>query len=428
MESFLSNDDELAIQNYINGQYTDAASLSAIEASLDLLEWALTPRLISGGDLSLDPIYTDMGGFRDPEDINWQLPQVNNFLGILTEMHLLGDSNPENKQMVKSFLDALYDSPDLATALDGTNDQTSSLGTLVDALIGADRGLVDDESSDRISDLDAALGNGVSNIENVTMKALVGSNNDISGALIDADQTEESVDLTIIASMRDTIISNNLTITTPESAKEDAYVIAAADELYLRDEWNADTHAESYVNPPKMLVDVPNSSLALAAVDEMNMVNVDITTGGSLAIASLDEINIWASDPSNPNVFTVGADMDDDFESLFLYGQKLIEINGLNVQGRVDDVYMEAYTINLSNVTFPSNAAVLLRSENGIATFDANPTIGHGNVNLHQVRHYGVTGDHTTSIGTSHLNAGNNYTSANVSQSGRPYMKVESYK
>ena len=49
--------------------------------------------------------------------------------------------------MVTSFLDALYDSPDLATALDGTNDQTSSLGTLVDALIGADRGLVDDESS-----------------------------------------------------------------------------------------------------------------------------------------------------------------------------------------------------------------------------------------------------------------------------------------
>ena len=60
------------------------------------------------------------------------------------------------------------------------------------------------------------------------MKALVGSNNDISGAIIDADQTVESVDLTIIASMRDTIISDNLTIATPESAKEDAYVIAAA--------------------------------------------------------------------------------------------------------------------------------------------------------------------------------------------------------
>ena len=52
------------------------------------------------------------------------------------------------------------------------------------------------------------------------MKALVGSNNDISGAIIDADQTEESVDLTTIASMRDTIISDTLTILAPESAKK----------------------------------------------------------------------------------------------------------------------------------------------------------------------------------------------------------------
>ena len=175
-------------------------------------------------------------------------------------------------------------------------------------------------------------------------------------------------------------------------------------------------------------IEVKNSSLALAAIDEMNLVDVDITTGGSLAIASLDEINIWSTGNSGFNEFTVGADADDDFEGLFLYAQHLIEVNGLNIQGRVDDIYMEAYTINLSNVTFPGNSAVLLRSENGIATFNANPTFDHGNVNLHQVRHFGVTGSNSAYISETHLKASNNYTSDNVSQSGRPYMKVESYK
>ena len=61
-----------------------------------------------------------------------------------------------------------------------------------------------------------------------------------------------------------------------------------------------------YENPTPLDIEVKNSSLALAAIDEMNLVDVDITTGGSLAIASLDELNIWSTGASGNNEFTVG--------------------------------------------------------------------------------------------------------------------------
>ena len=91
------------IKHYLDSLNTDEASLSAIEASLDLLEWALTPRVISGVTCVSSNLHGH-GWFQDPEDINWQLPQVNNFLGILTEMHLLGDSILKTNKWLHHFL------------------------------------------------------------------------------------------------------------------------------------------------------------------------------------------------------------------------------------------------------------------------------------------------------------------------------------
>jgi len=173
-------------------------------------------------------------------------------------------------------------------------------------------------------------------------------------------------------------------------------------------------------------IEVENSSLALAAIDEMNLVNVDITTGGSLAIASLDEINIWNTKNSQ-NTFEVGADIGDDYEGLFLYAQNLIEVNGLNIQGRVDNIYMEAYTINLENVTFPTSSAVLLRSEfGGLNILNDGGTAGLGDVNLDNVKHLGIKNTALMNADFSTNAAGGHQTISN--SSGRAYMKVESYK
>jgi len=61
----------------------------------------------------------------------------------------------------------------------------------------------------------------------------------------------------------------------------------------------------------------------------------------------------------------------------------LIEINGLSfgATARLDDVYMEAITINLKDVTFPSASDVFLRTRDGAIAFNTftSPTVGAAN-------------------------------------------------
>ena len=348
-----------------------------------------------------------------------------------------------NKANVQNLLATLSLHPSLPPLLDesgsGSAVLTQSFGSVLDSFLGTNRGRVDDMQADRDTDLSKPLdldndGKGKTRFidENLHLRVLPGHTNQISGDIGDTDLNPDKVDVTIIASARDTIILDDLTINAPDTAKEDAYIIAAADELYLRGEWSEANHQSMYADPAKPLdIEVKNSSLALVAIDEMNLVDVDITTGGSLAIASLDELNIWSTGKYGPNEFTVGTDVgEDDFEGIFLYAQNLIDINGLVISnaGRVDDIYMEAYSINLANVTFPRNAAVLLRSENGVPTFLENPGISHGNVNLYNVIHPNVSSNALQSIDIPLNSATGAYQSNQTSQSGRAYMKVESYK
>jgi len=170
---------------------------------------------------------------------------------------------------------------------------------------------------------------------------------------------------------------------------------------------------------------VEHSSLALASLDEMNLVNVDIKTGGGLAIATLDELNIWSTDNSDPNVFEPGVG-GNDFESLYLYAEEHIDIQNLNIIGRVDDIYMESKTINLYDVTFPTQAAVLLRSENGgLNILNDGGTHNIGDVNFNNVKHLGIKSGvlmnsdfHSTKLGSK----------SNTSlSSGRAHIEVQGF-
>ena len=433
------------LQTYINGLATDEASKNAVAASVELLEWLLTPRIIQNSqNLGTDVAYTRNGGFENPEDVKWQLPQISNLLKILTKMHAIGDSQPDNKQKIQNFLNNLTTSPEISNYLDQTKtDNTQDFANLLNNLLadtGVVRGRVDDEQNDRVADiakivdLDGDNKGKTLKAHDVKIRALpghtvtFGTNAQENVVLNDSDEHPEVVDVTTILSTRDTIIKGDLTINAPESAKEDAYVIAAADDLYLRGEYNPGNSDLYNSNAQPIDIEVKNASLALASVDSMYLVDVDITTGGSLAVASLDELHLWSNDPSgNPNEFKVGADNDQDFEGLFLYAQDLININGLNVQGRVDDVYMEAYTINLENVTFPSSSAVLMRTElGGLNILNDGGSFGLGDVNLDNVKHLGVKNSALVNADFSTNPSGAHQTILN--SSGRPYMKVESYK
>ena len=100
----------------------------------------------------------------------------------------------------------------------------------------------------------------------------------------------------------------------------------------------------------------------------MELVNVDLESGGNLGVASLDELHIVSSDPTNtPNTFTVGKNTNssDRGDNVQLFANKRIVADGLKFDGRVDSIYMEARTVDLKNVTFPNGSEVNLASDLG---------------------------------------------------------------
>ena len=59
-------------------------------------------------------------------------------------------------------------------------------------------------------------------------------------------------------------------------------------------------------------------------------------------------------------------------DNLYLYADQLVDVDGLRFSGNMREIYMEAITINLKNINFPSNSEVMLRSKDGYPTFGLN--------------------------------------------------------
>ncbi len=191
----------------------------------------------------------------------------------------------------------------------------------------------------------------------------------------------------VIGAAKDMTIKGNLNIKNTNTSDKVALVLGAADDLYFRSEENS-ANAADYANPNVVSVTNNGSNLALGAEDTVKLVNVSITTGGNLAIGSLKELHIGSS-TAQSNTLTVGNGGDaSDSDNIYLYAHNLIQINGLDITGgRVDDVYMEAITINLRNVTFSNTSEVTLRSRDGTIGFNQFSNPIPGGVNMENVRH-----------------------------------------
>ena len=268
----------------------------------------------------------------------------------------------------------------------------------------------------------------------IDLKVLSGSEVTIETGVTFSAQATDRTDVTIIAAAKDVTIGTSksgsdqvVTIDTPDwepgrpQGDEDVYVIAAADDLQFRSE--ASGSSADYNNPQRLELEIDHSSLALASTDTMYMVNVDVSTGGGLAISTLDDLNIYSQDGTDSE-FDIGTN-GNDFESLYLYAQNEINIRNLLVKGHVDDVYMEAKTINLYDVTFPKSAAVLLRSELGKMTFESTPLPGY--VNFNNVVHKGIRGSKILSTDFSSNASGTNHKTGNGG-SGRPHIEVQNFR
>jgi hypothetical protein len=194
----------------------------------------------------------------------------------------------------------------------------------------------------------------------------------------------------VIGAAKDMTIAGDVTFTNSNDVEDHALAIGAADDLYLRSEYSQANNAD-YDNPAPINIKYTGSNLGLGSEDTMRLVNVNIETGGNLAISSLDELHIGLSD-SQSSTFSVGTGgKNSDPDNIYLVANNLIQVNGLNFSGRLDDVYMEAITINLKDVAFPSTADVMLRSRDGTLHFNTFNNRVVGGVNLTGVSHGGTT-------------------------------------
>ena len=132
-------------------------------------------------------------------------------------------------------------------------------------------------------------------------------------------------------------------------------------------------------------MDFEGANLYLGSISKMELVNVDLESGGNLGVASLDELHIVSSDPTDPekqNTFTVGKNTnpsDDRGDNVQLFANERIVADGLRFEGRVDSIYMEARTVDLKNVTFPNGSEVNLASrDGGVGVGGKYPTFGIG--------------------------------------------------
>lgn len=225
----------------------------------------------------------------------------------------------------------------------------------------------------------------------ITIKPPSGSTKasiDVSSYLTKASSSEDKK-VFAIAAVKDLHIEGDVDFKNSNHSEDHALSIGAADDIHIKE-------GSKIFNE--------GSNLGIGSYDTLQLVNVDIDTGGNLALASLEELHIRSTKPDEESAlsstFSVGRYSDSD--NLYLYADQLINVDGLRFSGNLREVYMEAITIDLKNINFPSNSEVMLRSKDGYPTFgSSNRMIGavnfienvkHGSRSINSVQDFNTNG------------------------------------
>jgi hypothetical protein len=225
----------------------------------------------------------------------------------------------------------------------------------------------------------------------ITIKPPSGSTKasiDVSSYLTKASSSEDKK-VFAIAAVKDLHIEGDVDFKNSNHSEDHALSIGAADDIHIKE--GSKIYNEG-------------SNLGIGSYDTLQLVNVDIDTGGNLALASLEELHIRSTKPDEESAlsstFSVGRYSDSD--NLYLYADQLINVDGLRFSGNLREVYMEAITIDLKNINFPSNSEVMLRSKDGYPTFgSSNRMIGavnfienvkHGSRSINSVQDFNTNG------------------------------------
>jgi hypothetical protein len=225
----------------------------------------------------------------------------------------------------------------------------------------------------------------------ITIKPPSGSSKasiDVSPYLTKASSSEDKK-VFAIAAVKDLHIEGDVDFKNSNHSEDHALSIGAADDIHIKE--GSKIYNEG-------------SNLGIGSYDTLQLLNVDIDTGGNLALASLEELHIRSTKPDEESAlsstFSVGRYSDSD--NLYLYADQLINVDGLRFSGNLREVYMEAITIDLKNINFPSNSEVMLRSKDGYPTFgSSNRMVGavnfienvkHGSRSINSVQDFNTNG------------------------------------
>ena len=385
------------------GGYSRTSRNAALRSAVDVAEILLTSRTIDNeSNLAPDTTVAKLS----TNGYNYELVR------ILAKYGALGSSG---SSLASAVLGSSYDSFNAAGSLASAVQPNTSYYEQFLVHLGA-RAMGADRTSKRspnsvfsVSTSNVSLSGGSNIVFNASAEI------DVSSKLPTGDRR-----IHIIGAAKDMTIKGNLNIKNTNTIENHALVLGAADDLYFRSEESSANSAD-YTNPSVVSVTNSGSNLALGAEDSIKLVNVSISTGGNLAIGSLKELHIGSSTGQSSSLSVGTGGVNSDPDNIYLYAHNLIQINGLNITGRVDDVYMEAMTINLRNVTFPNTSEVTLRSRDGTIGFDFSNPIP-GGVNMENVKHG------TTLLQQSSFSGAPGYYSSNKTlPHGAPAVQVKNF-
>jgi hypothetical protein len=270
----------------------------------------------------------------------------------------------------------------------------------------------------KLSETDAKLLQiGLNNVNGVigskiTIKPPSGSSKasiDVSSYLTKTNSSEDKK-VFAIAAVKDLHIEGDVDFKNSNHSEDHALSIGAADDIHIKE--GSRIYNEG-------------SNLGIGSYDTLHLVNVDIDTGGNLALASLEELHIQSTKPDEESAlsstFSVGRYSDSD--NLYLYADQLINVDGLRFSGNLREIYMEAITIDLKNINFPSNSEVMLRSKEGYPTFgSSNRMIGAVNF-IENVRH----GSHSISNAQDFNTNGSNGYNSKIMSGNSAAIKIRKF-
>ena len=303
--------------------------------SLDILE---------GDSGYIDVLETDADFFKDVKDLD---PAMQNLPpALLTELKQLGLSKEELGVVVADLLSGPSSTGPSSTApVSDPSPQAAGLSLLQDHTF---TGTID---TSFVMSMDQAFAS-----------AFFSDASDAYNALTALDQLGDSV----TTSNRYVLGGRNLSFSSGNYQLANDLIIASTNKISLLGELvfgNLDDKELIFASAVSLEIQSGTSikynatSLGLGSFDSVNIINVDLFAEGELSVRSLDSIVINNSDMRTAN--NGGADF------IHLLAANELTIDNLRFSEQVRKIAMDAMTINLSNINFPSGSTVELKSQYG---------------------------------------------------------------